>query len=799
MREFKDRLPVAIWLRGIFISVLLTLLVHSVNAQWKKIAQFSHLIPSIYFVDVPGSPRVGFLSVGGHAGDRTPSGFFAAGQVWKTNDGGVSWHRAELHDPASGIVNFVFKDSVNGWFAARDSLPGGDNWGGCYSTHDGGETWSRLVNSAGAATSVYYCFTSKTLMLAKWWGYSGPRYSAASMMTSTDEGGNWAHVSGLQYGNGFAFVDSLNGIATCASGGFWKTSDGGQTWSVTYPDNGERWQPVAIHGSSTFLAVDEVNPAVWSSTNFGSGWQRKLALPYAAAAALRTHISGMIAGDFRALIFQAEDGFQASYDTGRIWRSICGPFSGFDTRFYLRDNYLYAADSIGGLWLNTHALGRGVPVFYDAPMTVAANCSGSSVKFPFNYSDPCVGAATLDSVTMGSNPDYAYDFGLMPREVSDLDSFTVTYSGTAASDTSYVMLHFTFQGVSTDTTVAIIRKSVTRAPQVIASPAVIRATGCESASTWIHFGSNDSCSASWQLDSVTISRLFSIDATLPLIVSQSDSIELIYTPHSGWSAHDTSRVTLHFSQAGKTFDTTFTVLGEQVGGGPANVVLTTATEAALTSILADSRDYASIRMESEVPASLGLTTLKTTIAIESDAISKSGPCIGMIGWTVTNEVTNGSELQLEVSRQTSIDLHSGDEIVRIPIRANVAVDTEGVIVLKEYSFNADFKGCTPESITPDTVRIIVTPECGDGTLRKYMRTGQLAIESVAPNPASKTIEVRTRGAQTLSLTDVLGREVMPLVASDRTTIDVSRLSPGTYYLRVTGAGSVRTARIAIER
>jgi hypothetical protein len=255
---------------------------------------------------------------------------------------------------------------------------------------------------------------------------------------------------------------------------------------------------------------------------------------------------------------------------------------------------------------------------------------------------------------------------------------------------------------------------------------------------------------------------------------------------------------------GKRLDTTIIVTAIGDANATAEVELSN-TMGNPTIVTAEGKDdVVAVRMAGNVSQTYRLDALHCSVSLPRDLTTKSGPCIGVNGWRVTNETLNGTDLTLDVSRQSPVDLHAGDEIVRIPIRANVALDTVGYVVLKDYSFNADFIGCTPESITPDTVKITVTPECGDSTIRHFMRSGvPFAVSSIRPNPARDELHVDLeRVAPSLVVSyevfDALGETVMT-GADLPSTLDAGRLRAGVYYLRLASGGYVVTKRFAIER
>jgi hypothetical protein len=173
------------------------------------------------------------------------------------------------------------------------------------------------------------------------------------------------------------------------------------------------------------------------------------------------------------------------------------------------------------------------------------------------------------------------------------------------------------------------------------------------------------------------------------------------------------------------------------------------------------------------------------------------------GWNVTKEIVNGPDITLELSRQKAVDINAGDEVARIPLRANVALDTVAYAVLTDYSFDPEFTGCTTESITPDTVTITVTSDCGDSTIRHFMRIGvPFTVESINPNPATNRLNVDVRQSVSGSIRyEIFAVDGSVVAQSDdlRSPIDTRALRTGAYYLRLEQSGYVVTKRFEIAR
>jgi hypothetical protein len=206
------------------IAMILVAYAPRVESQWKLQNDFSSYAPyfgrisSIYFLDLPGSPRIGFI------------GAFSldSGQLWKTTNGGASWYEVRLANEHffDGVYDFAFKDSLTGWLVEYNE-PG---WSidVCYKTTDGGETWNALPGTGDPnyideiGYSIYYHHATNRLFLA-------PTEYLSSGITSTDEGATWQSMN-LDFAT-CSFSDDSTGILTGASNPIFNnfTTDGGRT------------------------------------------------------------------------------------------------------------------------------------------------------------------------------------------------------------------------------------------------------------------------------------------------------------------------------------------------------------------------------------------------------------------------------------------------------------------------------------------------------------------------------------------------------------------------------------------
>ena len=312
-------------MKRIVALVILSITIASpTGAQWRKIADFRghdddptnmvhEIITCVYFLDLPGPPRIGFVGT--------------ESDLYKTTDGGKSWHGVWDSDWAFSnyfVTDITFKDSLTGWF----SIFGSPDRGACYRTSNGGESWTELSvpNSTFGAENICYVGSTNRLFL------SLANYSP--MEVSTDLGNTWAiDASGQTFG--YSFSSSVNGIVAASFAsyptGYLITSDGGMTWdSVKTPSLGF---PLAISETSTCFEADRAEIIVRRSDDYGRTWRvLKDFGPFADTNGnplpppVPPSGTGVIRGDLSRLYIQTEDsGMYVSIDQGATWFNDGGP------------------------------------------------------------------------------------------------------------------------------------------------------------------------------------------------------------------------------------------------------------------------------------------------------------------------------------------------------------------------------------------------------------------------------------------------------------------------------------------
>jgi hypothetical protein len=421
------------------------------HAQWVKLKDFGKGVTTVYFIDLPAAPRIGFVGIVG-SND--------VGEVWRTNDGGKTWAQSSLNIPTQVIQQFTFEDSLVGWFAS---------WlGSVYKTIDGGLTWNALSLPVSFYTAIEYHAPTKLLFVT---GDNGQNDHV-----SADEGATWFdYVWGTPKGSsmtgywGIHFNDASSGIvaATHDRDHYLYTTDGGLNWVESPMQAAGGVQPTGIAGTKIFLTPD-IGPypgCITRSDDGGKTWRQGAPLP--------TFDNLVLEGGLPMLAFQSEknNGFYVSFDTGTTFTNICGPSAINATRFYVKDYTIYASDADArytathtSLWMNTvdplHIAGKGPQLETDTLRLGTVPCGNTDDVLHYSMSANCQGFLTNISIT-GSPSIQTKNPPALPHVVSADDSLILRYTPTGSSyDTVILHLSFTNGTEQFDTSVVVIAQAI---------------------------------------------------------------------------------------------------------------------------------------------------------------------------------------------------------------------------------------------------------------------------------------------------------------------------------------------------
>ncbi len=309
---------------------------------WQKLATFPHRVVTIQFLEDGGPPRVGFVG--------------CDSAVYRTTDGGETWREASYvqSNPTDAFIacDFTFKDSLTGWFANWDS----NSPTPYYKTTDGGQSWAAQSAPTFRASAIHYNRSTGVLLLSGWRTYT----HGLNSCLSTNEGTTWQVFEQAVPLNGYAFVDSIHGVATNNhSGTYQRTTDGGQTWTDVNSGANEVWQPCADTTTHTLWAASELAP--WTldySTDNGLNF-RDLTTNFHSTGTIRAGTCGMLyaqrSGDLghsdsiQGVIYSADPARQT-------WSPLAdrtgayGPHAALDTRFYVKGSFIFATGIEHDIW-----------------------------------------------------------------------------------------------------------------------------------------------------------------------------------------------------------------------------------------------------------------------------------------------------------------------------------------------------------------------------------------------------------------------------------------------------------------
>jgi len=187
------------------------------------------------------------------------------GTVILSDDDGKTWRQAKDVPTRVLLTSVCFIDDKQGWAVGH--------WGEILHTEDGGETWKlqRTDTSVDQPLfSVYFSDASHGIAVGLW----------SLAVRTADGGATWETVkmptlSGADKAgpNLYELFADKAGILYIAAelGLVFKSSDGGQTWSLIKTGNkGSFWAGLALADNSVLVAG--LNGKIWRSTNAGKTW-----------------------------------------------------------------------------------------------------------------------------------------------------------------------------------------------------------------------------------------------------------------------------------------------------------------------------------------------------------------------------------------------------------------------------------------------------------------------------------------------------------------------------------------------
>ncbi len=220
------------------------------GVNWKPVFDDQ---PELSIGDITYDPQNPAVVYAGTGDPNMPFNVFNGRGLYRSTDGGESWHYLALEQ--QGIVSKVVVDPLNPqtlYVACMGNPYVRDNERGVYKSTDGGLTWSKVLfvsNQAGASDLVINPQNPNILYASFWDRIRSNQESIvygihARVYKSTDGGQTWTQLggglpTGVMGRTGLAispqnpdklyavYVDSLSRV-----GGLYRTTDGGTTWTA---------------------------------------------------------------------------------------------------------------------------------------------------------------------------------------------------------------------------------------------------------------------------------------------------------------------------------------------------------------------------------------------------------------------------------------------------------------------------------------------------------------------------------------------------------------------------------------
>lgn len=233
-----------------------------------------------------------------------------ASTIFHTTDGGASWSRTALLDPAAvgpGEPDFI--DATHGWLFVSYGVAAGSEGGAIYRTVDGGSHWTKVEETVG-----------------------GVQEEPGSLPFGCDKAG-------------ISFINANTGWASgsCAGGApyFYVSHDAGRTWTSqplplpgSLAQESEQWSaslPVFFDARSGYFVLTGSVALLYTTSDAGTTWTSRI-LPMGgwskplAAVAFSTPSDGWLLSGDGALVYRTNDG-------GEHWASFrpLAPLTGLQT------------------------------------------------------------------------------------------------------------------------------------------------------------------------------------------------------------------------------------------------------------------------------------------------------------------------------------------------------------------------------------------------------------------------------------------------------------------------------------
>lgn len=439
---------------------------------------------------------------------------------------------------------------------------------------------------------------------------------------------------------------------------------------------------------------------------------------------------------------------------------------------------------------------RGIPAFVLSEQTLdlgeISTCSQDSIGLSI-LSTGC-DTLKIQSVSLASAQD-----GL------ELRGPAASTLSVGASDSVRIVYKPQSTGPVTDTLIVVTNAGVRRVP--ITATGVAGTKLVAASATSIDFGSISICNDSSQsvtvsnkgCDTLTITAAdiigqgFAYDGSLPIKLKPGESTVITLHSLPDTTGHPTSvSGSLQFTSTAQNTLAPIVLSRSFVYPTHLDLKLTGSQSGEARSLA-----IFGVMLDGLVPTEMESLTFSVTT--DEDLLGYLSATAAGLSEGASTGGTSANGDPVTTRTYTLSPVHTG-QIAKLTYRTFLARSATTPITIGDISFEHPSKiadDCIA-SIDDSSARYTFVYKCGEGVIQQFLQKSELSIDGISPNPASQSLDVRVHGADRVILVDLLGRDVVNVPANAR-NIDVSQIPSGVYYLRATGGGAVRSARVVIER